>query len=135
MKEGQDDLPAAVRDLLQRAVRSVEQLEILLLLQRRPDEWWNAARVADELRTSAASAARRLEELAGHGFFDVRVGEAMNFRYAPPSAELAEAVALLAATYRERRVRVISFLYSRPADRLTDFVDAFRLRRGDRSDG
>lgn len=128
------DIPEEVRDLLTRCISSVEALEVLLLLQRTAERWWTPDAVAAELRTSRASAARRLEEFGKAGFLDVRLGEDVNYRYAPSSEGTARAVSLLADTYRERRVSVINLIFSKPLDHVRDFADAFRLRKEDDGD-
>jgi hypothetical protein len=63
--------------------------------------------VARELRIDAHSAARRLAEpTGGHDVEVDAVGRA----------------------YSERRVSVITFIFSRPTDRLRSFSDAFRIK-------
>jgi hypothetical protein len=49
--------------------------------------------------------------------------------YRPESAELARLVDKLAEMYRERRVAVITAVYTKPIDKIRSFADAFRLRK------
>ena len=43
--------------------------------------------------------------------------------------ELDQAVVRLAKDYAERRVTVITLIFSKPVDKLRTFADAFRLRK------
>lgn len=125
-----DRLPAPVRGFIGEHIRSIEQLEVLLLLLRKPDQWWSAEAVAGELRTSRLSAETRLEEMASHNLLDVRTAESLLFRYHPATSALDVAVRETAQAYAERRVAVTTFIYSMPNDDLRGFADAFRIRKG-----
>lgn len=120
-----DDLDADVRDFIL-ACGSVAQLEVLLLLRAARDEW-DAQRVATELRIDPAAAAEQLDELCAHGL----LAGGPPYRYQPEDAELAALVDRVAAAYAERRVSVISLLYSQPSSAVRRFSAAFRLRRRD----
>lgn len=109
--------------LLSRHFRSVEKLEIALLL-RRTRSGWNGPSVAHELRIDARSAADRLEELSGDGFLR-RDDDA--YVYDAP-ADVDRDVEQLARCYAERRVSVITAMFSQPTDHLRMFAEAFRLK-------
>ena len=51
------------------------------------------------------------------------------YPYAPRSDELHGTVLRLAATYRERRVAVVTLIASKPIENVRAFSDAFRIRR------
>ncbi len=51
------------------------------------------------------------------------------YRYSAADADADRLVAQLEQFYRERRVAVISEIYSNPVKRVQTFADAFRLRR------
>jgi hypothetical protein len=103
----------------------VEQLEILLLLFR-TRRAWTAEEVARELRIDPHSAARRLGELAGQRILDE---ERDRFSFAANGANERDVLAV-SRCYAERRVSVITFIFSRPNDRLRSFADAFRIKGG-----
>lgn len=117
-----------MRRLIADSIDSVEQLEILLLLLQHPERTWGAESVARELRISPLSAGDRLEDLTRDALL-ARVGGGEEYRYAPGSAELDEAVRGLATAYTERRVTVINLIFSKPVDKIRTFADAFRLRK------
>jgi hypothetical protein len=129
------DLPEAVRRLIADHIDSVEQLEILLLLFQHPERSWSAESVARELRISALSAGDRLKDMARAAILSKVPGSEGEFRYAPESPQMGEAVAGLAAAYSERRVTVINLIFSKPVDKIRTFADAFRLRRDDDDNG
>jgi hypothetical protein len=109
-------------------IDSIEKLEVLLLLRGHAGRSWTGAAVAQELRIAEESARGRLENLCSSGLLSCEVSDA--FRYAPISGNDAQAVDELATTYTQRRVSVISFIFSQPMDRIRSFADAFRIKRG-----
>jgi len=119
-------IPERVEQFLYDSIDSIEQLEILLLLHRTPSRVFTADAVAKELRVSADSAAARLEQLRVLGL--LTPAAAGEFQFNPGSPD-ATTVAELARTYSERRVAIITFIFSKP-DKLRTFADAFRLKRG-----
>jgi predicted DNA-binding transcriptional regulator len=126
------ELPEAVRRFILEHVESVEQLEILLLLLRRPGEAWSAEGVARELRISELSAGERLEDLNRDGLVvQVQEGVAGHYRYGTRDGPLDEAVRGLASAYAERRVTVINLIFSKPTDKIRTFANAFRFWKGD----
>jgi hypothetical protein len=125
------DLPEEVRRFIADHIDSVEQLEILLLLYQHPERTWDAESVARELRVAAGSAGERLEDMAHAGLLARKDGNPAEYRFAPESAELGDAVRGLSTAYSERRVTVINLIFSKPVDKIRTFADAFRIRRDD----
>jgi hypothetical protein len=123
-----------VRRFILEHVHSVEQLEVLLLLHRDPARWWTAGQVSMELYTSLASADDRLRDLAARTLLVVEPTRPPRYRYEPGTEEARDVVGLLAETYRERRVTVITLVFSKPQDAIRDLADAFRIGKG-RTDG
>ncbi|HEU4407080.1 MAG TPA: hypothetical protein VFS43_17560 [Polyangiaceae bacterium] len=120
------DFPDELKRFVAAHLDTVDQLEVLLLLQRRPAEVWTPQRVSDELRTSPMSAAVRLARLCATGLCEEAEG---GVRLRPADASVERAVQLVAAAYRERRVSLIALIYARPPEGVRDFADAFRLKR------
>jgi len=123
-----------VTALLSQHISSVEELEILLLLRRRADRCWDAAAVAEELRTSESSAAKRLGDLCAGGLVEEAEASDRGFRYGPGSAWKRAAVDQLAELYAEAPFRVIDMIFAKPIANLRVYADAFRYRKDD-SDG
>ncbi|MBF5043540.1 hypothetical protein FGE12_14175 [Aggregicoccus sp. 17bor-14] len=122
-------LPPRVQRFIESHIDSIEKLEVLLLLRAQPGRTWTSAGVAQELRIMEASATGRMEDLCARGLLACEGGAPATYRFAPASSEDAQAVTELAASYSTRRVSVISFIFSRPADRLKSFANAFRLKK------
>ena len=123
------DIPSDVRRFIVDHIDSVEQLEVLLLLHRNPARWWTAADVNAEIRTSLASAADRLRDLAERRLAGVEPGTLPRYRFAPVDAAVGGLVSRVAETYRKHRVAIVTLVYSKPSDAVRDLADAFRLGR------
>jgi hypothetical protein len=129
----EEDITPQVRAFIADHIESVMQLEVLLLLSGRPDRPWTAAEAAQEMRIEAGWVEAQLKSMLVKGLLET-AGAPSQYRYAPRTPELAKAVADLAKAYADRRVSVISLIFSHPLDKIRSFADAFRLRK-DPSDG
>jgi hypothetical protein len=122
-------LPSRVQCFITTHIDSIEKLEVLLLLRSRVDREWTASAVALELRITESSAASRLLDLATRGLLSSDGATPPVYRYSPADPEDVQAVAELASVYGAKRVSVISFIFSRPLDRVRGFADAFLLKK------
>ena len=122
-------IPDDVVTFLTDRIDSVEQLEVLLLLQQTPDTAWTGESVARHLYREPSSVGRRLGVLRLQGLLQATEDEEPRFRYAPSSDALAETVARLAEAYAQRRVTVLGILAAKPMDNVRAFADAFRIRK------
>lgn len=120
------DLPPTTRDFIARHIVSVEQLEILLLLQEQTERAWKAGEINERLRSQEASIEKWLETLVSLG---LATRSDTRYRFAPATEELAQRTAAVAEAYRERRIKVIEMIFSKPNENLLNFVRAFDLRR------
>jgi hypothetical protein len=123
-----ETLPSAVKDFLARHIRSVEQLEVLLLLQSQPARSWTAPEVYEVVRSSLASISERLEDFCAAGFLVKTQKEPATFRYAEENPQ-SRSVDELAVAYRTWRVRIIEAIFAAEVDPLKSFSDAFRIRK------
>src|SRR4051812_31732079 len=123
-----ETLPPAVEQLISRYIRSVEQLEVLLLLHRAPVRPWSAAQVYEVVRSSPSSVAARLEAFTAVGFLEKAEGPPTTYRYAPKS-DLRSAVDETAHAYEIWRLRVIEAIFAPEPDPAQKFADAFKLRK------
>ena len=129
------ELPKDVAQFVIEYVDSIEQLEVLLLVHATAPKEWDGPTVARELRIDAGSAARRLASMAARGLLVASDPAAGRYRFEPRSAELKRGVELLAETYEERRVSIITLIFSKPNDTIRSFADAFRIRKDDKDNG
>jgi hypothetical protein len=132
-----EGLSEQIRHFIARYIISVEQLEILLLLSGDPKRLWTAADVFNKIRSSPGSVQEKLDFLRGQGFVcseTIASGE-VAYLYRPSSPQLSAGAALLGETYRERPTKVIEAIFAKPDQQLQSFIDAFTLRKGDKTDG
>ena len=125
MAEG--TLPATVASLIARHLHSPAQLEALLTVHQKAEEWWTARRLAGELRLPAWAARERLEDLASRGFLEVKTADDVAFRFSPTAPGDAAAVAELAAIYYTRPATILAHVRASAPDPVCAFADAFRI--------
>jgi hypothetical protein len=113
---------------IERFVPSLGHLEALLLLRREAPQTFTAAETGKRLYIAVDVAAAQLAELAAWNFlrFDA---ESQAYRYGPAEPDAERLIDELARLYQERRVTVITLIYSKPNSNVKTFADAFRLRK------
>lgn len=107
-------------------IRSVEQLELLNLMQSSGPREWTAAEIAKSLYISPESALARLEEFAKQG---VLKESNERFLYQPTDSTLSITIGHTLQAYKERRVAVINAIYSNPNENIKIFADAFKFKK------
>jgi hypothetical protein len=117
MSEG---LSQRVREFLLAYVDSIGLLEVLLMLAAAPQTGFTADQVSDHLRTSPMSAQERLRSLTDRKLAD-RLPNG-SFRFGS-GAELAAVVREVSEAYRDRRVSVMTLIYSRPSRAVPGVTD------------
>ncbi len=122
-------IPQNVSQFIVDHIHSVEQLETLLLLHADPAKEWTAEQVAAELRTSTDAARLRLAELKRVPCVEEISSTPPKFRFASSNAPLCPIVDGVARQYKDRRVSVISLIYTKPSTELRAFSDAFRIKK------
>ena len=115
-----------VARFIRSSFRSVWSLELLLLLKREPRTWPRDEIVA-ALRASDLIVAQGLDALTAAGL--VVVDEAGNAAYRPSSPVTAALVEEAESLYARSPDAVRRLIVGAFADPLTDFADAFRLRK------
>lgn len=124
-----EPLSPAVRTFINENIRSVAELECLLLLQADPQRIWSPADMGRELCIEEQWALTHLQQLSRAGCIVAVDGQTPGYRYEPRSSELGTTLAKLASGYAQYRVSVIELIYARPVDPLQSFADAFRFRK------
>lgn len=124
-----DDIPSELGRLIDDHVESLVQLETLLLLRRECDRVWTAEEVAKALYISRDMCDARLSDLERSGFLARTIPAESKYQYHPRDERLAQSADKLAELYQARRVAVIARIYSKSADKVRTFADAFRIRR------
>ena len=129
-----EELPTEVRQFVGRHIETVAELEALLLLQTSAGRNFTAEQVSAELRIDPTAAAEQLARLHAAQLLARADGHPPTYHYDPRPPLLAQTIAALAKAYTDRRVSVISLIYSRPTDQSKLFADAFVFRKDKKDD-
>lgn len=124
-----NDFPADLKQFIACNVSSVAQLEALLMLREKRNNSWTAEQVGRALYTSAEAVSLQLAELQKLGLLEAEPASMPKYRYKPCNADVEQKVDQLATMYSERRVTVITLIYSQPMDKVRSLADAFKLRK------
>jgi len=119
-------ISAELAELIQ-SLRSLWAVELLLLLQRRPDRAWPVDDLVIELRSSRALVEGVLSRLHELGLVE-RLSEG-GYHYKAASTRREELVADLSRLHAERPLAIAQALHGGPDDKLRAFSDAFRLKK------
>lgn len=110
-------------------IHTLEQLEILLLLSGNPHKWWAPKAVYEVVKSSQASVSDRLAEMARHGILKSEKAAEVHYQFSPSDEALWKIVSELREAYKERSVKVVQAIYSKPPDGVQEFAKAFQLRK------
>ena len=124
-----DDFPLELRQFIDRNIESIVQLEMLLLLRQDPNRGWDADQIAKSLYIPAEMSGALIADLSRRGFVKPLAAAEAKYSYQPADAEADLLIGQLAKFYEERRVAVVSLIYSKPVNKVQTFADAFRLRK------
>ncbi|MGE3316536.1 MAG: hypothetical protein AB7O26_15580 [Planctomycetaceae bacterium] len=125
----QDAIPTPILQFLREHIRSVVQLELLLMLHKQPERAWGIAEVSEQLYIPNSFSESILESLRRIGLVAVTEESSRQYRYAPAAPELVPLIDDLARIYQERPHSTIHVIYTSQTDQLQNFADAFRIRK------
>ena len=124
-----DEFPADLKDFIARHIESVAQMEALFLLRQDAVRRWTVDELSKSLYITNDMCEVMLVDLERRGFLIREADSAKTYRYQPIDPGSEHLITRLADIYHQRRVAVITQIYSRPIDKVQTFADAFRLRR------
>jgi hypothetical protein len=126
-----DAIPEDVKQFIYRHISSVMQLEVLLFLCNHARESFTVPALVREFRVDPGWVETELDELCQGGLLLTKgEGAERTYRFVPSSSDLERAVQGLAKAYADRRVTVTTLIYTKPADNIRVFADAFKLKKG-----
>jgi hypothetical protein len=134
-----EDLPGNVRDLLRDHVTSFERLELLLFFHRQPLQDWDLTTVCAQTRIAPDLAEASLPSLVSSQLIRPVAGPPSPlYRFAPATADLAQAVDALANAFEHRRAALMSFMSAMAIERLRSqtmraFADSFVFGKKNRN--
>lgn len=118
-------LPADVEDFLRELITSVNELHLLLHLQRHGHRYWSATDAAAATYLPDEWVADQLERFTSKGLLDRRPEAPVAFRLRGEHSRVLERVG---DALRTRRHRVVEAVHGSPRSSAERFADAFRLR-------
>lgn len=118
--------PTAER-FIRDSIRSVWELELLLLMRRTPERSWDAGMLERELRSSRMLTAAALLSLTRAGL--VAEDPPGHYRYRPASPQLDLVADELEQAYAQTPAAVMQAIWSAPNSKIQTFADAFRLKK------
>lgn len=127
MSDKKSEIPAQVLQFIRKYIRSVWQLELILLI-RASKEPINSRDISRSLYISSDLIDRALNAYAKQGLIKMIENEATTYKFEPADSQLSTAVELTAKAYAERRVAIINIIFSDPLD---SFSDAFKFKQED----
>lgn len=110
-------------------IRTLEQLEVLLLVSALPDRDWTADEVYQVVKTNPGLVVQRLEEFASRGLLTAGTSNPRTYRFSPRTEDLGRQVASLSSFYKMARHKIVELIYSPEIDEMRAFSDAFRIKR------
>src|SRR5687768_12725549 len=125
-----EPFPDDVRRFADGNIESIDQLEILRVLDEAKDKEWDAATLAREIQAAPHAVAAHLAALNGRGLLTAEKRAAdWVARHGPHTPELAAQVGRLLQLYRERPVSTIKLIYAQAKSPLRVFAEAFKFRK------
>lgn len=122
-------IPDDLAQFILNKIDSVARLEALLLLRSNPEQEWSIKGLAERLYISERETAEIVRSLCAQRIFLALPTEPARFRYQPGSRTLQLLVDRLAEVYSTHLVPVTNLIHSKPADRIQEFAEAFKLRK------
>lgn len=123
-------IPEAISRFIDGHVESMEQLEILRILNVSPGNQLSAADLATAAQIRPGDLPAQLAYLETRGLVTKEHRDGLDVcRLEPANAALAAEVAALLRFYEQRPVTLIRAIYQRTADRIKAFADSFRIRK------
>lgn len=124
-------LPDTVAAFVHDHIETLEQIEILTLLMKFPERWWDAAAVAGAIGINETVARDGLEHLASRNLLAISITGAVRYQFQPGTTTLRDASKEFAEACRTTRVAVFRLVTDTQRKVMRNFADAFRLRRDD----
>jgi hypothetical protein len=124
-----NDFPAEIEQFIAQHIESLAQLEMLLLLRTESTRSWSCFDLARQLYITPDVCTGIVADLERRGFVLRDAADSSLARYRSTGVSVDQLIDQLAALYQQRRVAVITLIYSKPVKKVQTFADAFRLRR------
>ena len=124
-----EQLPPDVVAFIADHLHSINEIEVLTAMTDTPHRWWDARLIYGELGVPVPAARELLDHLAGLNLLDIRFTDEVRYRFRPGTAELAQTMSRLVASYRANHAAVVRAISPSAPRGARDFADAFRFRK------
>ena len=114
----------SARQWIRRHISSIEQLDLLILLDQDRTRFWSVDNAAAALRLSRPAVRTAAEVLAARNFLEVRFGEDVLYRLDPGSADLGSLVERVVDAGQRNRAEAVRALGLSPIAPATARADA-----------
>lgn len=125
----ENELSEQLKLFIREYVRSLEELEVLLITSNEPDRLWTAEEVFKMTQSNITSVSGRLKSLADFGLLIENHASGRTYRYSPKSPELAQKTDELKRIYSQSKYKVIEAIFSMPRSQAQRFADSFKLKQ------
>jgi hypothetical protein len=122
----ESDIPRGVSEFIAANIRSIEQVEILLLLRASPDQRWTPKEVYQRVLTNQMSIQQSLQKLTEQGLLRSTGEDTYQFA---ADEEIQGILGELAVLYKEKPARFLFALYGTTQSEIDAFAQAFRIRK------
>ncbi|HEX3358034.1 MAG TPA: hypothetical protein VHS31_13765 [Tepidisphaeraceae bacterium] len=122
------EIPPNLKSFIAEHIRSVVELEALLLMHQDSNRQWTSAELGRTLCVDPTWAESELSDLTRRGLATKMPADPPAYRFNTQTPYLAT-VRLLEQFYRERRVSIIQQIFAKPSEPIQSFADAFRFRK------
>ena len=130
--DGEPVVPLEVQHFVLERIKSIAQLEALIMMRNAPDTWWPSSSMAERLYISERACRAELDALTEQGLLAAQQDDiGWRFRYAPAGGDLRELIDRLVYYYSKHLVVISNLIHSKPRTRLHEFSEAFSLKKKD----
>lgn len=119
-------IPKDIRNFLTDCIETVSQLELLFFILENKSHSWTADSISKQLRTHPSMASKQMEILSSKGILSK---ENDQYSYSPQNKTLEENIKQLHDLYHERPVAIVTYIFTKPEDKLKGFADAFKFKK------
>ena len=121
-------LSSEIQNFINENIRSVEELEVLLALRKRPERDWDAVDVSHELRIDPISASNYLMGLYLKGLLSHQEhkGCFYSYRYRAVPEKKDKQLAELAMAFERARTDVVDYIFASQRRQFQSILESFR---------
>lgn len=122
-----ENLETEIQHFISFHIKSVAELDALLLLYHQPGRQWNAEDLSKELRSNPSHAESLLQQFYRTGLVEKKTDTEYSLK-SDLEYEM-KIIGQIVHKYQTRRYSLINMIYQSPTEKIKTFADAFKLRK------